>query len=473
LVKFVHDEIRRVPPGKAALSADRKPDIRPGRLTAEAYAAHFADHVPPLTEAQALLDASRCLYCFDAPCVQACPTRIDVPSFIKRIAEDNVRGAAQTILTSNPLGGFCARDCPTEVLCEQVCVRNVQQGRPVAIGRLQRFAVDRLMASADNQIFERAPSTGRRVAVVGAGPAGLACAHALARAGHSVTLYDARPKAGGLNEYGVAAYKTADNYAQREVEWLLAIGGIVLQCGWALTSADQLEALRREHDAVFLGLGLADTHQLGVAGEALAGVAEAVEFISTLRQAADPGTVPVGRRVLVIGGGMTAVDAAVQSKLLGAERVDIVYRRGPEHMRASVEEQNLARIRGVRILHWLAPMEVLGERGSVTAVRFAGQQIVDGRLAPTGEECILEADMVLKAIGQRLGNPVLARCGMSLRNGRIAVDESGRTSVAGVWAGGDCIAEGQDLTVDAVAHGLRAARNIDLHLQGARARSDR
>ncbi len=455
------------------MSADRKADIRPGRLTAEAYAAHFADHVPPLTDAQALLEASRCLYCFDAPCIQACPTGIDVPSFIKRIAEENVRGAAETILKSNPLGGFCARDCPTEVLCEQVCVRNVQQGRPVAIGRLQRFAVDHLMASANNRIFERAPATGRRVAVVGAGPAGLACAHALARAGHTVTLHDARRKAGGLNEYGVATYKTADDYAQREVEWLLGVGGITLECGWALTGAEQLETLRRDHDAVFLGLGLADTHRLDVPGETLAGVLDAVEFISTLRQAPDPAIVPIGRRVLVIGGGMTAVDAAVQSKLLGAERVDIVYRRGPEHMRASVEEQNLARIRGVGILHFLAPLEVLGEGGNVTGMRFARQQLIGGRLAPTGEECTLEADMVLKAIGQRLGNPVLEPCGLSLRDGRIAVDECGRTSVEGVWAGGDCIAGGQDLTVDAVAQGLRAARDIDLKLRNACARSER
>ena len=454
------------------MSAERKEaDIRAGRLTAEEYAAHFADHVPPLTDAQALLEASRCLYCYDAPCMHACPTAIDVPSFIKRIAEENVRGAAETILMSNPLGGFCARDCPTEVLCEQVCVRNVQQGRPVAIGRLQRFAVDHVMASANNQIFERAPSTGRRVAVVGAGPAGLACAHALARCGHSVVLFDAKPKAGGLNEYGVATYKTADNYAQREVQWLLAVGGITLQSGWALTSAEQLETLRRDYDAVFLGLGLAGTYQLGVPGETLSGVVDAVEFISTLRQASDPGTVPVGRRVLVIGGGMTAIDAAVQSKLLGAERVDIVYRRGPGQMKASVEEQNLARTRGVGILHWLAPVEVLGESGSVRGVRFARQQLVAGRLVSSGEERLLEADMVLKAIGQRLGNPVLTRCGVALRDGRIAVDQSGRTSVPGVWAGGDCVAEGQDLTVEAVAHGLRAARDIDVQLRNARARS--
>lgn len=447
------------------MSEERRPDIRSGRLMPEAYAANFADHVPPLTDGQAVLEASRCLYCFDAPCIQACPTRIDVPSFIRRIAEANVRGAAETILESNPLGGFCARDCPTEVLCEQVCVRNTQQGKPVQIGRLQRYAVDGLMASADNRIFERAAASGRRVAVIGAGPAGLACAHALARAGHEVTLYDARPKAGGLNEYGVATYKTAGGYAQREVEWLLGVGGIKLQCGWTLSTLQQFESLRRKYDALFLGLGLADTHELEVPGETLAGVEDAVDFISALRQAADPASMPVGRRVLVIGGGMTAVDAAVQSKLLGAESVDMVYRRGPQQMGASQYEQDLARTRGVRILHWLAPVEVMGEGGSVRAVRFARQRLAAGRLVAAGEECILEADMVLKAIGQRLGNSVVAECGLALRDGRMEVDARGRTSVAGVWAGGDCIAEGQDLTVDAVAHGLRAARDIDLRLR--------
>ena len=454
------------------MSEERRADIRPGRLAPEAYAAHFADHVPPLTEAQALLEASRCLYCYDAPCMQACPTRIDVPSFIRRIAEGNVRGAAESILTSNPLGGMCARDCPTEVLCEQVCVRNTEQGLPVAIGRLQRYAVDGLMAGAHAPLFVRAPSTGRRVAVVGAGPAGLACAHALARAGHAVTLLDAKPKPGGLNEYGIAAYKVAGGYAQREVQWLLGIGGIELRCGWRLSSAEQLQALRREYDAVFLGLGLADTYRLGIAGEALEGVVDAVEFISHLRQARDPATLPVGRRVVVIGGGMTAIDAGVQSKLLGAQSVTIVYRRGAQQMPASRKEQDLAQIQGVSILHWLAPVEVLGEGGSVRGVRFARQRLEGGRLVPVGEELTLEADMVLKAIGQRLDAGVLSECGLALRDGRIVVDESGRTSVANIWAGGDCVADGDDLTVYAVAHGLRAAHDMDTQLRNGRARAD-
>ena len=454
------------------MSEERRADIRPGRLAPEAYAAHFADHVPPLTEAQALLEASRCLYCYDAPCMQACPTRIDVPSFIRRIAEGNVRGAAESILTSNPLGGMCARDCPTEVLCEQVCVRNTEQGQPVAIGRLQRYAVDELMAGAHQPVFMRAPSTGRRVAVVGAGPAGLACAHALARAGHAVTLLDAKPKPGGLNEYGIAAYKVAGGYAQREVQWLLGIGGIELRCGWRLSSAEQLQALRREYDAVFLGLGLADTYRLGIAGEALEGVVDAVEFISHLRQARDPATLPVGRRVVVIGGGMTAIDAGVQSKLLGAQSVTIVYRRGAQQMPASRKEQDLAQIQGVGILHWLAPVEVLGEGGSVRGVRFARQRLEGGRLVPVGEELTLEADMVLKAIGQRLDAGVLSECGLAQRDGRIVVDESGRTSVANIWAGGDCVADGDDLTVYAVAHGLRAAHDMDTQLRNGRARAD-
>ena len=449
------------------MSIPYQPDIQAGRLTASEYAQNFADCAPRLTRSRALLEAERCLYCFDAPCATACPTGIDVPSFIKRIADDNLRGAARTILESNPLGGMCARVCPTENLCEGVCVRNTQEDRPVAIGRLQRHAVDALMESAKPQIFTRAASTGRTVAVVGAGPAGLACAHGLARLGHDVVVLDAKPKAGGLNEYGLASYKTPGDFAQAEIQWLLSIGGITIRNDWKLETVAQLEALRKEYDAVFLGLGLSAPHQLGVPGESLAGVQDAVDFIATLRQTPDLATLPVGRRVVVIGGGMTAVDAAVQSKLLGAKVVHMVYRRGMANLSASDAEREWAQTNGVVLHQWLAPVEIVGRDGQVSAVRFADQAMVDGKLQPTGREITFEADMVLKAIGQKLGNPVLAQAGLSLQDGRIATDAEGATNLRGVWAGGDCRAGGLDLTVEAVEHGKLSAHAIHAYLMRA------
>ena len=439
------------------------PDVRAGRLSAADYAKRFADATPRLTQAQAVLEAERCLYCYDAPCATACPTSIDVPSFIKRIADGNLRGSATTILDSNPLGGMCARVCPTENLCEAVCVKVAQEGKPVAIGKLQRHAVDALMESPRPQVFTRAAPTGKKVAIVGAGPAGLACAYSLARLGHECVIFDAHPKPGGLNEYGLASYKTPDNFAQREVAWLLGIGGITVHSGYTLETTAQLDALRRDFDALFLGMGLATTHQLGVPGEHLAGVQDAVEFIATLRQTADLASLPVGRRVVVIGGGMTAVDASVQSALLGAENVHMVYRRGPETMSSSSVEQEWAQTNGVTIHHYLAPVEIIaasGQPGHVGGVKFARQALVNGKLQATGEFEIMQADMVLKAIGQQLGNPVLAQAGFKLDAGRLATDASGQTSIKGVWAGGDCRAGGQDLTVEAVEHGKQSAKAI-------------
>ena len=446
------------------MSSAFAPDIQANRLSAGDYARNFADASPPLSVSQALLEAERCLYCFDAPCATACPTGIDVPSFIKRIADGNLRGSARTILEANPLGGMCARVCPTENLCEKVCVRNTQEGRPVQIGRLQRHAVDALMESAQPQLFTRAAPTGKTVAVVGAGPAGLACAHTLARLGHAVVVYDAKPKAGGLNEYGLASYKTPDDFAQKEIAWLLDIGGITLRQGWRLETPAQLDALRQDHDALFLGMGLQQTHLLGVPGEHLDGVQDAVDFIATLRQTTQLATLPVGRRVVVIGGGMTAVDAAVQSKLLGAQEVHMVYRRGPEHLSASNAEQEWAQTHGVTLHHWLAPEEIVGADGQASGVRFAHQALVDGKLQATGETHTLAADTVLKAIGQGLGNPVLAQAGLALQDGRIATDAVGQTNLPGVWAGGDCRAGGLDLTVEAVEHGKQSARAIHHHL---------
>lgn len=441
------------------------PDLRPGRLSPEDYQRNFADAAPRMSPSEALLEAERCLYCYHAPCMQACPTEIDIPSFIRRIADGNLRGSARTILDSNPIGGMCARVCPTEELCEQACVRTAQEGKPVAIGRLQRYAVDALFESERPQVFSRAASTGKTVAVVGAGPAGLSCAHKLARAGHDVVIYESRGKAGGLNEFGIAAYKTADGFAQREIHWLLGLGGIRIEFGAAIDSAAALQRLRDQHDAVFLSVGLSDTHQLGVNGEDLHGVQDAVRFIEQLRQASDLASLPVGRRVLVIGGGMTAIDAATQSKLLGAEIVDLVYRRGPTSMPASKDEQQWAQTHGVTLHHWLAPSEILGENGHVCAVRFERQAMVAGKLQGTGEFVEFAADMVLKAIGQKLGNTWLTEAGFEMTQGKLKTDPEGQTSLQGVWAGGDCRAGGLDLTVEAAQHGKLAAAAIDQFLK--------
>ncbi|KVM82383.1 NAD(P)-dependent oxidoreductase [Burkholderia stagnalis] len=437
-------------------------DIAAHRLSSEQLACEFADIAPLLDPTAAAAAASRCHYCYDAPCVQACPTRIDIPGFIRKIGNGNLKGAATDILSANPLGGMCARVCPTEILCEGACVRNHQDAQPVAIGALQRNATDWAMASGAVS-FRRAPDTGRHVAVVGAGPSGLACAHRLALAGHRVTLFDAHAKAGGLNEYGIAAYKTVDDFAQREVDWLLSVGGIALRTGVALGRDVTLDALREQHDAVFLAIGLAGVRALALDGEALAGVMNAVDFIEQVRQADALEHVPVGRRVVVIGGGNTAVDAAVQSRKLGAASVTMVYRRGVDAMSATWAEREFAQKNGVTLVTHAKPVRLLGRDGQVSGVEFEGA---------AGDRFTLDADMVLKAIGQVLVPAGVARELLTLDGGRIAVDANGQTTLPDVWAGGDCAATGGvDLTVQAVQDGKVAAASIDAALAQRDARA--
>lgn len=435
--------------------------IAGGRLSSEQYADNFSDLHPPLDHHEALVESDRCYFCYDAPCMNACPTSIDIPLFIRQIATGNPLGSAKTIFDQNILGGMCARVCPTETLCEEVCVREVAEGKPVQIGRLQRYATDVAMGEG-KQFYKRAEATGKSIAVVGAGPAGLAAAHRLARHGHEVTILEARPKAGGLNEYGIAAYKSVDDFAQAEVDYVTGIGGIDIQNGKALGRDFQLADLIRNYDAVFLGMGLGGVNALRADGEDTDGVANAVEFISELRQASDLSSLPVGRRVVVIGGGMTAIDAAVQSKLLGAEEVTICYRRGQEHMNASGFEQDLAAANGVTIRHWLQPKRVIAENGKVAAIELEYTALSGDKLAGTGERLTLIADQVFKAIGQSFVPAHLNGSGeqIELEGGRIKVDAEGRTSLAKVWAGGDCIFGGDDLTVSAVAQGRDAAESI-------------
>ncbi|MFV3382250.1 MULTISPECIES: NAD(P)-dependent oxidoreductase [Pseudomonas] len=437
------------------------------RASREQLAEAFTDLAPPLTARQAAVESARCLYCYDAPCVNACPSEIDIPSFIHRIADENLQGAAERILSANILGGSCARVCPTEILCQQACVRNnAQECAPVLIGQLQRYALDN--AGFTEHPFQRSPATGKRIAVVGAGPAGLSCAHRLAMHGHEVVIFEAREKAGGLNEYGIARYKLVDDFAQREVEFLLGIGGIEIRHGQSLGGNLTLTELRGQYDAVFLGLGLGAVRQLGLADEEAPGMLAATAYIRELRQASDLAQLPLADRCLVIGAGNTAIDMAVQMSRLGARDVNLVYRRGQADMGATGHEQDIAKANQVRLHTWARPDAVLlDDNGRVRGMRFARTALVDGRLSDTGETFELAADAIFKAIGQcfddaSLADPLAAQ--LERDGERIRVDAQMRTSLPGVYAGGDCTALGQDLTVQAVQHGKLAAQAIHAEL---------
>lgn len=429
----------------------------------QALAQRFGDLHPPLTTRQAGIESQRCLYCYDAPCIEACPSDIDIPRFIRQIAEHNINGAAQTILEQNILGGSCARVCPTEVLCEQSCVRNHDaECQPVLIGLLQRHATDNM--HFPNHPFSRAATTGMTIAVVGAGPAGLSCAHRLAMLGHQVVVFEAEEKAGGLNEYGIARYKMTDDFARREVDFLLEIGGIEIRHGQRLGDNIDLATLNHDYDSVFLGLGLGTSRQLGLTGEDALGLMAAVDYIKVLRQSDELAALPLAKRCVVIGAGNTAIDMATQMARLGAEEVTLVYRRGMQAMAATDHEQDIAKANRVRLVTWAQPRQVLlDDQGRVRGMRFEKTHERDGRLEGTGELFETAADAIFKAIGQgfattSLSDPLsqeLARDGE-----RIHVDGNFCTSLPGIYAGGDCVMPGQDLTVQAVQHGKLAAHAI-------------
>ena len=442
------------------MTSPMTPGIAADRLSKEALAQNFADLHVPLEPHEVRVAADRCYFCYDAPCVTACPTDIDIPLFIRQISTGRPEAAAKTIFDMNILGGMCARVCPTEVLCEQACVREVSEGKPVEIGRLQRHATDSLMAKNIHP-FNCAASTGKKVAVVGAGPAGLSCAHRLASKGIDVTIYDTRSKAGGLNEYGIAAYKSTNDFAAKEVAWLLSIGGITIENNKTLGVDMTLDGLSSDFDAVFLSVGLGGVNALSLSSEDETCVSDAVGFIETLRQSTDLASIPIGRNVVVIGGGMTAVDAAVQSKLLGAEQVTIAYRRGREAMSASRYEQDLAASHGVKLLFNVQPVK-LETVGTGTALVLEYTATNDTRLTGTGETVRIAADQVFSAIGQTLATDG----GLALDGRKIAVTGAGRTSRDRVWAGGDCASGGDDLTVTAVAEGRDAAMDIYATLMG-------
>ena len=441
---------------------------RVGKLSEDQIKANFTDMHPPLTASQAYIEACRCYFCYDAPCTTACPTGIDIPEFIKRIQTGNTKGSARKILEQNIMGGMCARVCPTEVLCEEACVRNTHESKPVAIGLLQRYATDEVI-DKKVPLFERIKPTDKTVAVIGAGPAGMSCAHRLALWGHNVTVFDKNKKAGGLNEYGIAAYKALDDIAQKEVEYILEIGGIEIKPGAQLGLDFRLDKLRDEYDAVFMAIGLSGVNPFKIAGEGINGVIDALNYIHDLRQAELMSQLPVGDKVVVIGGGMTAIDIAVQSKKLGASEVTIVYRRDKAYMKASQHEQHFAQINDVKLRYCSSPKRVLSKDGRVTGVEFGVTELdANGSISQTGRSYQLEADVLFKAIGQTLSADQLGDSAdsLTLENGRIAVNDDRKTSLDNVWAGGDCISGGEDLTVSAVQDGKLAAQSIHEYFHG-------
>ncbi len=437
------------------------------RLKGEELERRFAEIHPPLTAEEARAQAARCLFCFDAPCTRACPTHIDVPRFIKRILHRNPAGAAETILDANVLGGSCARVCPTEVLCEGACVDRALHGAPIPIGALQRHAVDWADARGLS-FFEPGPATGSRVAVVGGGPAGLACAFELRRQGHAVTVLEASDLPGGLNAVGIAAYKISTAFALAEVERVRAMGAEIRLD--SRIDAPGISRLLSENDAVFLAIGLGRTAPLGIPGEGGEEVCEALEFIAQTHRK-PLAECSVGRRVVVIGGGNTAIDVAAAATRLGAEHVTIAYRRTAAEMPAFVHEHELATRDGVAFAWLVAPVEFVHANGALSGLRMQHLSMQgEGRhakLAPiAGSDFTLECDMAVKALGQE---PLLdllgAIPGLAVDRGRVVIDPAtGATSVPGLFAGGDCTSKGAEV-VNAVQEGKVAARGIDGYLK--------
>ena len=439
------------------------------RLNQEELAKNFQDIKPALSDYQAKIESNRCLYCEDAPCISACPTKINIPSFIQRIADGNLNGAAKTILDSNILGGSCARVCPTEILCEGVCVRNHEpELSPVKIGKLQRHAVDNFTTTSHP--FTRSKSTNIHLAIVGAGPAGLACAHQLAQLGHQVTIFDKQAKGAGLNEYGIAKYKLVDNYAQKELRFILDVGGIELKTGFQLGNNIQLDELRQQFDGVFLSLGLSNGNHLGIEHEFYDGVYDSLNFISKLRQAKDLTNLKVGKNIVVIGAGNTAIDVACQTKRLGAENVTLVYRKGEAQMSATTKELAFAKQNGVKIITWARPHKLHIENDHIKAIEFERTEFDNNnQFQGTHSYFQVETDAVYKAIGQSFdGTCFQGSESPQIERGKIYVSGGLKTSLSNVWAGGDCINLGEDLTVQAVAHGKQAALSIHQSLMSGK-----
>ena len=437
--------------------------IQSNRLTPEQYEQNFSDIHPPFeTEDAALVEANRCLFCYDAPCTKSCPTSINIPKFIKQITTDNIKGSAHTIFESNILGAGCSKVCPVEKLCEGACVYNLMEETPIHIAKLQRYSTEKAIENKW-QLFTRKSSTGKKVAIVGAGPAGLSCAHVLSREGVDVTIFEKESKGGGLMTYGIAAYKVTPQFCEDEVNYITSIGGIEIKYNQELGKNISLEELQKNYDAVYLGFGVGVARQLDIKGEELDGVVDAISFIYDLRTKGYE-NVAVGNKVAVIGMGMTAIDAATQAKRLGAQEVTLVYRRTQEEKPCTEVELDIAKLDGCKIIWLAAPKEIIGNDGKVTqlicSVMKLGDADASGRRSPmdTGETITLDVDMVIKAAGQIPFEALVNGNQLQNKNGKVEINNTA-TNIKGVFAGGDCVNGGKEV-VDAVQAGKDGAKAI-------------
>lgn len=439
------------------------------KLTPEEYEGNFAELHPPFSPNSAVAEANRCLYCFDSPCMKACPTHIDISTFIKKIATGNLKGSATTILKSNWIALTCAKACPVAVLCEGACVYNERGEQPIQIGRLQRYAIDWYFERGMPALFTPAPRNGKSVGVIGAGPAGLSCAAELALIGYEVVIYEAKDKPGGLDTWGIAPYKMTQADSLNEVK-LVESFGVSIETGVRVGTDVSLDELSRRHDALFLGVGLAEPSHLRIPGEELDGVCNALEFIERVTTR-NWKSVDVGRRVAVIGAGNTAIDAATEAMRLGAEQVMIIYRRSRNEMPAYEYEFELAKSDGISFYFLTAPKRIFGD-SHVSAVECMKMKLsvpdAKGRRRPEpipNSEFQIPVDMVIKSVGQNVARSFLSSIpGLRIDHDRIWVHpDTFQTSKPSIFAGGDCINGGKEV-VNAAAHGKKAAHAIDKYV---------
>jgi len=438
--------------------------LKNNRLDTQQYEENFADIHPPFeTSEAAAIEANRCLFCYDAPCMKSCPTSIDVPKFIKQIATQNIKGSAHTILSSNIMGAGCSKVCPVEKLCEGACVYNLMHEKPIHIAKLQRYSTEKAMEN-QWQLFKRKDSVGKKVAVIGAGPAGLSCAHVLSREGIDVTIYERESKGGGLMTYGIAAYKVTPQFCEDEVNYITSIGGIEIKYNHELGRNISLDSIQTEYDAVYLAFGVGLARQLDIPGEDLDGVVDAISFIYDLRSN-DLSSIVIGDKVAVVGMGMTAIDAATQAKRLGAKEVTLIYRRTQDEMPCTEHELNIAKLDGCQIVWLASPKEIVGLGGKVSQLVCDVMKLdtpdSSGRRSPvnTGETITLEVDMVIKAAGQMPYEYFVKSNNLSENKGKIDITDNAITNLKGVFAGGDCVNGGKEV-VDAVQAGKDGAAAI-------------